>query len=342
MLLTKFPRISLAHLPTPLEHLPRLSAQLGGPQIFVKRDDCTGLATGGNKTRKLEYVMAAALQQGADTIVTVGALQSNHVRQTAAAACKLGLGCEVLLEHRVAKPTDNYLNSGNILLDHLFGANIHEYPAGTDFNAAMDDHAARLAADGHKPYIVAGGASDKVGALGYVNCALELLGQANERGLIIDELVCATGSAGTHAGLIVGLRAMQSAIPLLGIGVSAPQGVQEKKVFDLAVATAEYVGAPGCVQRTDVAANCDYIGAGYGVPTDGMNEAVVMLARLEGLLFDPVYSGKALAGMIDLVRRGHYNAAQNLVFLHTGGSVGLFAYADQLQLETGIATAERS
>ena len=333
MHLSRFPRVSLAHLPTALERLPNLSTELGGPQIWVKRDDCTGLATGGNKTRKLEFVMAEALEQGADTIVTVGAVQSNHVRQTAAAACKLGLSCEVLLEHRVPDPSDNYANSGNVLLDRVFGANLREYAAGTDFDKAMQEVAEEVRSSGGKPYIVPGGASDKIGALGYVNCALELLTQANDQGLVIDHFITATGSAGTQAGLIVGLKATSSNIPLLGIGVNAPQDVQEQKVFDLAVATAEYIGAPGVVKREDVVANCDYVGDGYGIPTDSMNDAILLLARTEGLLFDPVYSGKALAGMLDLVRRGEFSDAQNIVFLHTGGSVALFAYADQMNLD---------
>ena len=333
MHLSRFPRVSLAHLPTPLEHMPRLSAELGGPQIWVKRDDCTGLASGGNKTRKLEFVMAEAIEQGADTIVTVGAVQSNHVRQTAAAACKLGLACEVLLEHRVQDPSDSYSNSGNVFLDRMFGANLREYSGGTDFDKALQEVAEQVRSDGGKPYIVPGGASDKIGALGYVNCALELLVQANERGLVIDHLITATGSAGTQGGLIVGLKATSSNIPLLGIGVSAPQDEQEQKVFDLAGITADYIGAPGAVKRADVVANCNYIGDGYGIPTDSMNEAVMLLARREGLLFDPVYSGKALAGMIDLVRGGEFSGAENIVFLHTGGSAALFAYADQLNLD---------
>jgi L-cysteate sulfo-lyase len=330
MLLSRFPRIRLAHLPTALEHMPRLSKHLGGPEIYVKRDDCTGLATGGNKTRKLEFVMADALEQNADTVVTVGAVQSNHVRQTAAAACKLGLHCEVLLEHRVKNPTETYTQSGNVFLDRLFGANIREYPAGTDFDKAMLEVADEVKASGANPYIVPGGASDRVGALGYVNCAMELLGQFNDQGLIVDHLVTATGSAGTHAGLIVGLRAMRSEIPLLGIGVNAPKDKQEQRVFDLACETADYIGVNGIVSRGDIVANCDYIGDGYGIPTQSMNDAVLLLARLEGLLFDPVYSGKALAGMIDLVASGYFEGAQNIVFLHTGGSAALFAYADQL------------
>jgi L-cysteate sulfo-lyase len=309
--------------------MPRLSKHLGGPNIYVKRDDCTGLASGGNKTRKLEYSMAAALEEGADTIITVGAVQSNHVRQTAAAACKLGLKCEVLLEHRIADPSEYYAGSGNVLLDKIFGANLREYPGGTDFEQAMAEVADEVRAQGGKPSIIPGGASNKIGALGYVNCAIELLGQIEEQGLDISHIVTATGSAGTQGGLIVGLKAMESTIPLLGIGVNIPQQDQEEKVFKLACETAEYIGKTGCVAREDVVANCNYVGDGYGVPTESMNEAVLMLARTEGLLFDPVYSGKGLAGMIDLIRNGTLSDG-NIVFLHTGGSAALFAYADQL------------
>lgn len=330
-MLEKFPRVTLAHLPTPLEYLPNLSEHLGGPKIWVKRDDCTGLATGGNKTRKLEFSMAAALSEGADCIVTVGAVQSNHVRQTAAAACKLGLACEVLLEHRVPDPSEPYANSGNVFLDKIFGANLREYAAGTDFAVALNDVADEVRAAGGKPYIIPGGASNAVGALGYVNCAIELVQQANDQGLKIDHLITATGSAGTQAGLVVGLKALASDIPLLGIGVNIPRNAQEAKVYALACETAEYIGKPGVVAPEDVVANCNYVGAGYGVPTESMNEAVMLLARLEGLLFDPVYSGKALAGMIDLVRNGEYQGASNIVFLHTGGSVALFAYLDQMR-----------
>jgi L-cysteate sulfo-lyase len=332
MALSQFPRVSLAHLPTPLEHLPRLSRHLGGPEIYVKRDDCTGLATGGNKTRKLEFSMAEALEQGADTIITVGAVQSNHVRQTAAAACKLGLRCEVLLEHRVKDPTEAYRNSGNVLLDRIFGAKLREYPGGTDFDQALAEVADEVAAAGGRPYIIPGGASNAVGALGYVNCASELLTQIGKAELDVGHIVTATGSAGTQAGMIVGLKAMQSVIPLLGIGVNVPREEQEQKVYALALETAEYIGSPGIVKREDVVANCDYIGEGYGVPTESMNEAVLLLARLEGLLFDPVYSGKALAGLIDLVKTGFFDGADNIVFLHTGGAAALFAYADQLTL----------
>ena len=333
MLTSRFPRVPLAHLPTRLEHLPRLSAHLGGPEIWVKRDDCTGLATGGNKTRKLEFSMGEALEKSADTIITVGAVQSNHVRQTAAAAAKLGLRCEVLLEHRVADPGELYRNSGNVLLDRILGANLREYAKGTDFDAEMERIAGDIRAGGGRPYIVPGGASNPVGALGYVGCGEELLQQCAQQGLAFDHAVVASGSAGTHAGFAVGLRASGSDLPILGIGVNIPQAEQEAKVFELARDTAEYIDKPGCVTREDVVADCNYIGPGYGEPTESMNEAVLMLARLEGLLFDPVYSGKALAGMIDYVREGRFTKGQNIVFLHTGGVAGLFAYADILHID---------
>ena len=332
MLLSRFPRVSLAHLPTPLEPLPRLSKHLGGPNIFVKRDDCTGLGTGGNKTRKLEFLMADALQKNASVVITQGAVQSNHARQTAAAACKLGLRCELVFEKRVDQPSEMYLNSGNVFLDRLFGATIREVDKGSDMNAALESVARELRAKGETPYVIPGGGSNKVGALGYVDCALEFLNQANRSGLVIHNVLHATGSAGTQAGLVVGMKASHCSIPLLGIGVNVDQATQEQRVYQLAVETAEYVGAPGIVGRQDVVANCDYVGDGYGIPTDGMNEAVLLLARLEGLLFDPVYSGKALAGMIDLVHKKQFKKSDNLLFIHTGGSAGLFAYRDRLRL----------
>ena len=330
MLLSRFPRVPLAHLPTPLEFLPRLTEHLGGPNIYVKRDDCTGLGTGGNKTRKLEFLMADAQQNKATAIITQGAVQSNHARQTAAAACKLGMTCELVFEKRVSDASEPYLESGNVFLDHLFGAGIREVDKGSDMNAAMEAVADELRAQGETPYIIPGGGSNPIGALGYVGCALELIAQANDSGLDIDHIVHATGSAGTQAGLVVGVNGSSSGVPVYGIGVNAPKDAQEEKVYKLAVETAELVGAGGAVTREDIVANCDYVGDGYGVPTQAMNDAVLLLARLEGLLFDPVYSGKGLAGMIDLIQKGHFRDARNLVFVHTGGSAGLFAYRDRL------------
>ncbi|GAB4387412.1 D-cysteate sulfo-lyase [Albidovulum sp.] len=326
MLLSRFPRIRLGHLPTPLEPLPRLSAELGGPEIWIKRDDCTGLSTGGNKTRKLEFLMAEALEQGAEMVMTQGAIQSNHARQTAAAAARLGLACHLLLEDRTGSHDDNYNHNGNVLLDHLHGATTERRGPGLDMNAEMEAVADRLRAEGRKVYTIPGGGSNPTGALGYVNCAYELVGQANDAGLVIDHIVHATGSAGTQAGLIAGLKAINARIPLLGVGVRAPRERQEENVYRLACATAEKLGCPGVVARPDVVANCDYVGEGYGIPTPGCLEAIAMFAELEGILLDPVYSAKGAAGLIDLIRKGHFAGGERVVFLHTGGSAALFGY----------------
>ena len=331
MKLAKFPRIRITHGPTPLEPMKRLSEALGGPNLWIKRDDCTGLATGGNKTRKLEYLMAQAQQQGADTIITQGATQSNHARQTVAIAAKLGMQSHLILEDRTGYGFEDYKHSGNVFLDHLFGASVSEVPADTDMNGAMSRLADALRAKGRKPYVIPGGGSNALGALGYVTCALELIDQANHVGLAIDCLVHATGSAGTQAGLVVGLYGARSQIPVLGIGVRAARAPQEERVYDLARETAELLGVPGSVAREDVVANCDYVGPGYGKPTPGMIEAVTMLARLEGILLDPVYSGKGMAGLIDLIRKGQFKKGQNVVFLHTGGAVGLYGYMHAFQ-----------
>lgn len=326
MHLARFPRVRLAHLPTPLERLDRLSAELGGPEIWIKRDDCTGLSTGGNKTRKLEFLMAEAQAMGADTVMTQGATQSNHARQTAAAAARLGMACHILLEDRTGSNNANYNGNGNVLLDHLHGATTSKRTGGKDMQAEMEMVAEKLRAEGRKVYLIPGGGSNATGALGYVNCAFELVGQANDRGLVIDQLVTATGSAGTQAGLITGLKAINARIPLTGIGVRAPKDKQEASVFALAEKTAEKLGCPGIVAREDVVANSDYVGPGYGIPQEDTLEAIRMFAQLEGLLLDPVYSGKGAAGLIDYCRKGNFKKGERVVFLHTGGSAALFGY----------------
>jgi L-cysteate sulfo-lyase len=332
MHLSTFPRVHLAHLPTPLEPLERLSRYLNGPRLWIKRDDCTGLSTGGNKTRKLEFLMGEALTLGADTIITQGATQSNHARQTAAAAAKLGLQCHILLEDRTGYTSADYTLNGNVLLDRLHGATVSRRPKDADMNAQMEELAAGLRAQGRRPYVIPGGGSSAVGALGYVNCALETVHQANERGLRIGHVVLATGSAGTQAGFVTGLAAMNAHIAVLGISVRAPKDRQEASVFALAERTAAHLGASGVVKREQIVANSDYVGAGYGLPTDGMREAVKLLARFEGILLDPVYTGKGFAGLIDQVRQGFFQKDSDVVFLHTGGSAGLFGYADALEL----------
>lgn len=326
MHIARFPRLFLAHLPTPLERMDRLSQALGGPEIWIKRDDCTGLSTGGNKTRKLEFLMAEAVAQNSDMVITQGATQSNHARQTAAFAARIGVDCHILLEDRTGSNDPNYNGNGNVLLDHLHGATTEKHPGGADMAAEMEAAADRMRAAGRKVYVIPGGGSNPTGALGYVNCAFELLGQANDRGLVIDRIVTATGSAGTQAGLIVGLKAMSTDIPLLGIGVRAPKDRQEANVFALAERTAEKLDCPGVVSAKDVVADCGYVAAGYGKPGSDTLEAISMFARLEGILLDPVYSGKAAAGLIDYCRKGRFRKGERVVFLHTGGSAALFGY----------------
>jgi len=326
MHLARFPRRFIAHLPTPLERMDRLSKELDGPEIWIKRDDCTGLSTGGNKTRKLEFLMAEAELEGADMVMTQGATQSNHARQTAAFAAKIGMDCHILLEDRTGSDDTNYNNNGNVLLDHLHGATTEKRKGGVDMNAEMEKAAERMRADGRKVYTIPGGGSNPTGALGYVNCAFEMLSQVNDSHTKIDHIVHATGSAGTQAGLIVGLKAMNAQIPLLGIGVRAPKEAQEANVFKLACATADKLGCSGVVAREDVVANTDYVGEGYGIPTESGLEAIKMFAELESILLDPVYSAKGAAGFIDLVRKGHFKKGERVIFLHTGGSAALFGY----------------
>jgi L-cysteate sulfo-lyase len=312
--------------------MERLTKHLGGAKLWIKRDDCTGLSSGGNKTRKLEFLMGDAVAKGADTIITQGATQSNHARQTAAAAAKLGMECHLLLEDRTGNNSPDYTLNGNVLLDRLHGAHISKRPSGADMNAEMESLAADLRAKGRKPYVVPGGGSNPIGALGYANAALELVAQANAMGLKIDHVVHATGSAGTQAGFITGLVAIHSGIPTLGISVRAPKEKQEQSVFELAQRAAEHLGVPGIVKREHIVANSDYVGPGYGLPTQGMRDAVKLVAQLEGILLDPVYTGKGMDGLIDHVRKGFFAKDANIVFLHTGGSAGLFGYPDAFDL----------
>ncbi|MFP1742328.1 D-cysteine desulfhydrase [Lonsdalea quercina] len=329
MHLARFPRLSLGHFPTPLEPLSALTAYLNGPTIYIKRDDATGLATGGNKTRKLEFLLAEALQQEADIILTQGATQSNHVRQTIAAAAKLGLKTKVLLEKRVEDYGEPYQRSGNILLDNLLGGEIVDHlPAGTDMQQALESLADELRREGHRPYVIPGGGSNVTGALGYVACAEELLFQSSQQRLRIDHIVHASGSSGTQAGLVAGLTAVRSGIPVLGISVRAPKEKQEENVYRLAQQIWQRLGIDEALPRAAVQANSDYVGKGYGIPNEGTREALQLLARLEGILLDPVYSGKGMAGLIDLIRKGHFKKGEQVVFIHTGGSAGLFGYRE--------------
>jgi L-cysteate sulfo-lyase len=335
MHLARFNPVRFAHLPTPFEPLPGLTEHLarpggGGPALWIKRDDCTGLAGGGNKTRKLEYLLGDALAHDADTLVTQGAIQSNHVRQTAAAAARFGMKCEVILEARTGSNAQDYNRSGNVLLDELLGAKIRTVPGGTDMNRELARVSAEVADAGGKPYVIPGGGSNAIGALGYVECALELVAQANEAGLEIDRIVTATGSAGTHAGLVAGLAVMGANVPVLGIGVRAPKDVQEANVYKLARETAALLGHEDRVTRDMVVADCDFVGAGYGLIDPAVVEALKTIARTDGILIDPVYTGKAMKGLIALSERGDFDD-ETVVFLHTGGAQGLFGYQTELE-----------
>lgn len=326
MHLARFPRYRLGHFPTPLERLDRLSEALGGPEIWIKRDDCTGLASGGNKTRKLEFLVADAIAQGADTLVTQGATQSNHVRQTAAAACRVGLACHALLERRVTNQGADYEDAGNVLLDVMMDCSFDFRTEGLDMNAEAEALAEKLRQEGRNPYVIPGGGSNPVGALGYAACAEELVAQADDAGLRIDHIVHATGSAGTQAGLLAGLFAMNAPIPVTGYSVRAPREKQIDNVHALAVRTAELIGARGDLPRDMVVAFDEQVGPGYGQPTEEMVDAMLLLARMEGILLDPVYSGKGFAGLVAMIRQGAFSKTDRVVFLHTGGSVALFAY----------------
>jgi D-cysteine desulfhydrase len=326
MHLSRFPRRRYTAGWTPLEPLEHLSRHLGGPNLFIKRDDLLGLAGGGNKTRKLEFLVADALDKGADTLITCGAVQSNHCRLTLAAAVKEGMKCRLLLEERVPGSFDPDASGNNFLFRLLGVEAVKVVEAGVDLAAAMDGMARDVAALGRRAYVIPGGGSNPIGALGYVACAEEILAQTFDLGLRLDHIVCASGSAGTHAGLINGLVGNRSHIPLTGINVRRPREEQERNVHKLAEETAGLLGIDGGIPRAAITALGDWVGPGYSLPTPEMVAAVRLVARLEGVLLDPVYTGKAMAGLIALVRAGHFKKGENVLFLHTGGSPGLYAY----------------
>jgi D-cysteine desulfhydrase len=339
MHLARYPRRRYTEGWTPLEKLERLTRGLDGPNIYIKRDDLLGLAGGGNKTRKLEFLVADALAKGCDTLITVGAVQSNHCRLTLAAAAKEGLKCRLLLEERVPgsyKPD----GGGNNFLYRLLGVEqVKVVKAGIDLNAAMQQMADEVAALGRRAYVIPGGGSTPIGALGYVACAEEILAQTFHLGLRLDHVVVASGSTGTHAGLLNGFVGNNSLVPITGINVRRTREEQEPIVHKLAQETAEMLGIKGGIPRDAVTALGDWVGPGYSLPTPEMVDAVKTVARLEGVLLDPVYTGKAMAGLVALARRGHFKKGENVLFVHTGGSPALYAY-QQVLLEgdpTGIA-----
>jgi len=326
MNLARFPRRRYTAHATAIEPLDNLSRALGGPRLYIKRDDTLGLAAGGNKTRKLEFLVADALANGADTLITVGAVQSNHCRLTLAAAAREGLKCRLVLEERVPGSYDAGASGNNFLFGLMGVEAISVVAAGADLDAAMTALAEDLPGLGRRGYIIPGGGSNPLGALGYVACANEIIDQSFEMGLAIDHIVCASGSAGTHAGLLVGLAAREAGIALTGVNVRRPRAEQEANVLALAQATADLLELRRPIERGAVTALDEWVGPGYSLASPEMVEAVRMLARLEGVLLDPVYTGKAMAGLIALARRGAFKAGENVLFVHTGGSPALYAY----------------
>ncbi len=323
--LARFPRVPLGHGPTPLEPLDRLAEHLGGARIWVKRDDCTGLALGGNKVRKLEFLLGEALAEGADTVVTVGAVQSNHARQTAAAAARLGLACELVLPRLVERSGTLFESNGNVLLDRLFGARLHIVD---DAHAARERTAEildRIRGRGGTPAFIPVGGSNATGSLGYVRAVDEFAHQCAALDLDVDRLFVAASSGGTVAGLATGWAALGAGPVVTGVAVYSDAETTREEIAAVATHTAARIGIEGPgLER--VAIVDDQLGPGYGMPTEAMHEAIALAARLEGLVLDPVYTGKAMAGLIDHVRRGVVGTSETVVFWHTGGAPALFAY----------------
>lgn len=335
MLTDNFPRTLLAHTPTPIEKLVNLSAELGGPDIWVKRDDCTGLAFGGNKARQLEYYMGEAIEQDADTILITSAVQSNYLRSAVAAARKYGMDVEVQLEERVPDRPSEYYRSGNPYLMRLMGAKLHSYPVGEDEEGAdnaMFERAEELKKQGKNPYVVPlAGNHTPLGALGYVDCAEELLGQIKTKKIDIDLIVTASGSGTTHTGLIAGLRAKGSDIGVYGICVRRDKKAQFKRVLSKSRIVAEMIGWDGKINESDVQLTDATLAPGYGQLNGAVEEAINLAAKSEGLLVDPVYTGKALAGLIELIRSGQIADKKRILFIHTGGTPALFGYPELIE-----------
>ena len=324
--LARFPRRRYSHGPTPLEFLKRFTAALGGPRMWIKRDDLLGLSPGGNKTRKLEFLVADALAQGCDTLITCGAPQSNHCRITLSAAVKEGLRCRFVIEERVPGSFRDDA-SGNHFLFRLLGVEaITVVPAGTDMAAAMQQVAADVARDGHKGYVIPGGGSNALGGLGYVACAQELQQQMFEQGVRFDRVVVGSGSSGTHGGLLAGFLGNHIDIPILGIGTSRDPEQQVPLVHKEAQAVCDLLGLGLAVPRAKVVCVGGYWQPKYSVPNPRMVEAVQLLARTEAILLDPVYTGKAMAGLIGMSREGAFRHDENVLFVHTGGAPALHAY----------------
>jgi D-cysteine desulfhydrase len=320
---------SLGFFPTPLVELSQLSKKLGGPKIYMKRDDNTGLALGGNKTRKLEYILGDALAQGADTIITAGAAQSNHCRQTAAAAASLQLEC-----HLVLGGQEPDVVSGNLLLDKLFGCQIHwagKNRKGEDIPQLVE----QLKRAGKKPYVVPYGGSNELGALAFVEALKELDAQREDAGLSFTHIVFASSSGGTHAGLMLGNKILEASYKIVGINIDKGEAGElslDQQILNLVNSTAKSINLTHEFSEEDLNLNSNYVGEGYGVIGKLENEAIALTAQTEGILLDPVYTGRAMGGLIDMIRSGEIKETDNVLFWHTGGAPALFAYADSLDV----------
>jgi len=304
---------------------------LDGPSLYIKRDDLLGLTGGGNKTRKLEFVVAEAIEQGADTLITCGAVQSNHCRLTLSAAVKEGLKCQLVLEQRVPGSYNPNASGNNFLFNLLGVESVRVVSGGSDMIAEMQSIADSLSAEGRKPYVIPGGASTPKGALGYVACAEEIMAQSFNEGICFDQVVCASGSSGTHAGLVTGFSGNNSGIKVLGVNVSRKKDVQEELVHALVSKTADLIGISEAPPRESVLCFGGYVGPGYSLSTPEMVDAVNLLAKTEGILLDPVYTGKAMAGLIDLIRKNYFRKNENVLFIHTGGSPAIYEYMEALR-----------
>ena len=329
--LTRFPRRRYTDHPTPIERLEHFSAALGGPQIWIKRDDQLGLTPGGNKTRKLEFLVADALAQGADTLITCGAPQSNHCRLTLSAAIKEGLKCRMVIEERVEGSYDVDASGNNFLFRLMGVEDVVVVPGGSDLGAAMQEVAADLARAGRKGYVIPGGGSNALGGLGYVACAQELQQQLFEHDLQLDRVIVGSGSSGTHGGMVAGFLGNHIDIALTGVGVSRDPQEQAPLVRREAQAVCDLLELGVTVPEEKVHCVGGYWQPKYSVPNDAMIEAVRLMARTEGILLDPVYTGKIVAGLIGMVRDGAVGADETVLFLHTGGMPSLFAYEDVLR-----------
>lgn len=332
MNLARFPRFGFSAGTTPIEKLGNLSKILGGPTIYVKRDDIYGtISPGGNKTRKLEFLLGDAKAQGCDTIITCGAVQSNHCRLTIACSTKLGMDCHLVLEERIPGGYSETASGNNLHYQLLGAKSIEVVPGGTDLVAVMQDKADRLKSEGKTSYIIPTGGSTPVGALGYAACAAEVMQQVFEMGIQLDNIVLTSGSAGTHSGFLTGMCAINAGIPVTGISISRKAEPQKAMVRELSAKTAKKIGSPE-PREEDIIVYGDYFGAGYSLPTDGMVEAIKLLAKAEALILDPVYTGKTMSGLIDLVRKGVFKKGENVLFIHTGGTTALYAFKEQLGL----------